>query len=26
MGQVYQCCWWICREIIIFPRLEYHMS
>jgi hypothetical protein len=25
MGQVYQCWWRICREIIIFSRFEYHM-
>jgi hypothetical protein len=25
MGQVYQCWWRICREIIVFTRLEYHV-
>jgi hypothetical protein len=25
MGQVYECWWRICREIIFFPRFEYHM-
>jgi hypothetical protein len=25
MGQVYQCWWRICREIIGFPGFEYHM-
>jgi hypothetical protein len=25
MGQVYECCWRICREINVFPRFEYHM-
>jgi hypothetical protein len=25
IGQVYQCLWRICREINIFPRLEYHI-
>jgi hypothetical protein len=25
MGQVYQCCWRICREINVFSRFEYHM-
>jgi hypothetical protein len=25
MGQVYQCCWRICREINVFTRFEYHM-
>jgi hypothetical protein len=25
MGQVYQCWWRICREIIVFSRFEYHM-
>jgi hypothetical protein len=24
MGQVYQCCWRICREMF-FPMLEYHV-
>jgi hypothetical protein len=24
MGQVYQCRWRICREINVFPRLEYY--
>jgi hypothetical protein len=25
MGHVNQCWWTICREINVFPRLEYHM-
>jgi hypothetical protein len=25
MGQVYQCWWRICREINVFPMLEYNM-
>jgi hypothetical protein len=25
IGQVYQCWWRICQEIIFFPRLVYHM-
>jgi hypothetical protein len=25
MGQVYQCWWRICREIICFSILEHHM-
>jgi hypothetical protein len=26
IGQVYQCCWRICREInVFFSRFEYHM-
>jgi hypothetical protein len=24
MGQVYQCCWRICREINVFSRFEYY--
>jgi hypothetical protein len=24
IGQLYQCCWKICREINVFFRLEYH--
>jgi hypothetical protein len=25
MGQLYQCWWRICREINVFPMLEYRM-
>jgi hypothetical protein len=25
MGQVYQCWWRICREVIFFSRFEYHV-
>jgi hypothetical protein len=25
MGQVYRCCWRICREINVFSRFKYHM-
>jgi hypothetical protein len=25
MGQVYQCWWRICRDIIVSPTFEYHM-
>jgi hypothetical protein len=25
IGQVYQCWWRICREIILFLRFEYHV-
>jgi hypothetical protein len=25
VGQVYQCWWWMCRAINVFPKFEYHM-
>jgi hypothetical protein len=25
MGQVYQYWWWMCREVNVFPRFEYHI-